>query len=99
LLPVAVKTLAGGTHKAPLKPEPVDQCRLCQELAHAGHFVAPSVLADFASLSLVAAIFATLPSEPSQFARAFGWNSRAPRVGAPQFGARRGFFVGLSKTL
>ena len=78
LQPAVVKALAGGTHKAPPKPEPVDQCRLCQELVHAGQFLAPATIAALADQSFVAAIFATLPSDPDRSATAFSWNSRAP---------------------
>jgi hypothetical protein len=76
----AAKAAQQGTSApAPVKSQdPMDQCRLCQELVHAGHFVAPSAVAAFASLSLVTAIFAVLPSRPSQSATAFSWNSRAP---------------------
>src|SRR5690242_7235598 len=46
---------------APLKTQdPIDQCRLCQELVHAGHFVAPSALVAVASPAFVVTIFATL---------------------------------------
>jgi hypothetical protein len=62
----------------PKGQDPIDQCRLCQELIHAGHFVAPSALAAFASLSLFAAIFAYLPDLPDRSARPFAWRSRAP---------------------
>jgi hypothetical protein len=64
---------------APLKTQdPIDQCRLCQELVHAGHFVAPSALVTVASPAFVAAIFAALPAQPDRPATAFAWNSRAP---------------------
>ena len=80
LPPVAVKPVAQGTSApAPAKSQdPMDQCRLCQELVHAGHFVAPSAIAAFASISLVAAIFAIHVSGPDQVVTAFSWNSRAP---------------------
>jgi hypothetical protein len=69
----------GTSAPAPVKnQDPMDQCRLCQELVHAGHFVAPSALAAFASLSLVAAIFATPPDLLDRSAPAFAWQSRAP---------------------
>ena len=64
---------------APLKTQdPIDQCRLCQELVHAGHFVTPSALVSVASPAFVAAIFAALPAQPERFATAFAWRSRAP---------------------
>jgi len=74
----AAKIQAGSTHKTPVKPDPIDQCRLCQELIHAGTFVTPSAIAALASLSFVATIFAALPQPADQSARAFGWHSRAP---------------------
>src|SRR3569833_2083757 len=48
---------------APLKSQDqIDQCRLCQELVHAGNFITPSVLTVPASALLaLAAIFALLP--------------------------------------
>jgi hypothetical protein len=64
---------------APLKaPDPIDQCRFCQELVQAGAFVAPPATAVSASLILVAAIFAALPAFTGASARAFAWQSRAP---------------------
>ena len=70
-----------GQKSAPLKSQdPVDQCRLCQEMVHAGNFVTPPVAAALASLNFVPAVFATLvlPKNPS--ATAFIWQSRAPPV-------------------
>jgi hypothetical protein len=65
--------------KAPLKSQdPIDQCRLCQEVAHAGIFVAPSASAALISLTYAAAVFAALPAFVGASARAFGWQSRAP---------------------
>ena len=78
LQPTAAKVQTGGIPKAPLKLDPIDQCRLCQELVHTGHFVAPSVVAAFASLSFVTAIFATQPSLSDRSGMAFSWRSRAP---------------------
>ena len=73
------KVAQGTSAPAPAKSQdPTDQCRLCQELVHSGHFVAPSVLAAFASLSLAATIFTTLSSGRDQSAAPFSWNSRAP---------------------
>ncbi|HET7083518.1 MAG TPA: hypothetical protein VFI23_02020 [Rhizomicrobium sp.] len=66
---------------APLKSQdPVDQCRLCQELVHAGNFVTPSASVALASLSLVPAIFAALVSPRTSSAKTFTWQSRAPPV-------------------
>jgi len=72
-------TTQGTSAPAPAKSQdPMDQCRLCQELAYAGHYVAPSAIAAFASLSFAAAVFATLPPRPDRSATAFSWRSRAP---------------------
>lgn len=65
--------------KAPLKAQdPIDQCRLCQEVAHAGIFVAPSASAALISLTYAAAEFSALPGHTPSSARAFAWQSRAP---------------------
>jgi hypothetical protein len=64
---------------APLRGQgPVDQCRLCQELMHAGVFVTPSASFAVASLALTTAIFTVLPSALVSPATAFAWRSRAP---------------------
>lgn len=66
---------------APVKKiDPVDlgSCRLCQEIIHAGAFVAPSAFAVPASQSAAAIIFAALPLLAGMLAPAFGWQSRAP---------------------
>jgi hypothetical protein len=80
-LPLTVaKTASQGTSApAPAKnQDPIDQCRLCQELAHAGHFITPAALAAVASPAFVAAIFAVLPAQADRSTRAFAWRSRAP---------------------
>jgi len=79
--PGTAATLAGQGTSAPVttkNQDPMDQCRLCQELVYAGHFVAPSAISAVAGLSSVAAIFAILPSLPARSATAFSWHSRAP---------------------
>lgn len=64
---------------APLKAQdPIDQCRLCQEIAHAGIFVAPSASATAISLTFALAVFAALPGFTPRSATGFGWQSRAP---------------------
>jgi hypothetical protein len=66
---------------APVKTiDPVDlgSCRLCQELVHAGAFVAPSAFAVPASQSATAIVFAALPLLAGILAPAFAWQSRAP---------------------
>jgi hypothetical protein len=78
--PVATKIQTGSAPKAPLKLDPIDQCRLCQELAHAGTFVTPSVAATSPSLNLVAARFIVLVAFATAPATAFAWQSRAPPV-------------------
>jgi len=63
----------------PLKnSDPIDQCRLCQELVHANAFVTPSTIAVYADLGFVLAIFAPLPVFIGGLSRAFAWQSRAP---------------------
>jgi len=63
----------------PLKgQDPVDQCRLCQELIHAGNFVTPSAVVALASLNFAAATFAALAPSSERSAKAFAWHSRAP---------------------
>jgi hypothetical protein len=77
--PAAKAAQAPKSAPAPLKnQEPTDQCRLCQEMVHAGHMVTPSAVAAFASLSLVTAIFAAQSFGLDQPATAYSWNSRAP---------------------
>jgi len=64
---------------APLKnQDPVDQCRLCQELVHSGVFVSPSVTVIAASLNIAVAVFVAAPSFAAVPVRAFSWQSRAP---------------------
>jgi hypothetical protein len=80
-LPLTVaKTVDTGTSApAPTtNQDPVDQCRLCQELVHAGNFVSPSAAVALASLNFVPAIFATMASPANRSAPAFAWQSRAP---------------------
>jgi hypothetical protein len=72
-------TAASQQLPAPIKTQdPIDQCRLCQEMVHAGHFVAPSAIAALISLSFVTAISSPLPSLSDRTAPAFSWRSRAP---------------------
>jgi hypothetical protein len=74
--PVAASSLPAP---APIKSQnPIDQCRLCQELVHAGTFVTPSASFAMASLAPTAAIFTVLPSALVSLATAFAWQSRAP---------------------
>ena len=63
----------------PLKTQdPLDQCRLCQELVHAGSYFTPSAVTLASSLSFTAAIFANARLFPDRSATAFAWQSRAP---------------------
>lgn len=81
LLPTATKIGAhqGTSAPAPAKnQDPMDQCRLCQELVHAGTFVTPSVATAPALLTFIAAIFVALLSAPDRSTTAFAWHSRAP---------------------
>jgi hypothetical protein len=74
--PVAANSLPAP---APLKTQdPIDHCRLCQELVHAGAFVTPPAAVLVADLTFVTAIFAALPAFAGASARAFAWQSRAP---------------------
>jgi hypothetical protein len=77
---VAIKAAAlGETGPAPVKSQdPLDQCRLCQEMVHAGSFFTPSVVALVAGLSFTAATFALVRAPPERSTTAFTWQSRAP---------------------
>ncbi|HEX2761697.1 MAG TPA: hypothetical protein VHM27_14330 [Rhizomicrobium sp.] len=66
---------------APVKKiDPVDlgSCRLCQEIVHAGAFVAPSAFAVPASQNAAIIAFTALPLLAGLLAPAFAWQSRAP---------------------
>jgi hypothetical protein len=68
-----------GGAKVPLKSQdPVDQCRLCQELVNAGAFIAPTVASAAADLSFAAVSLTVLTAFMADPARAFAWRSRAP---------------------
>ena len=71
-----------ATHTAPVAPsktqDPVDQCRLCQEIVHAGSFITPSAVAILTGLDGSLAIFHRLTPGKSDPASAFAWQSRAP---------------------
>jgi hypothetical protein len=76
--PVATKATSLPA-PAPLQnQDPLDQCRLCQELVHAGTFVTPPAATILFSLSFVTAIFVALPAFADAYARPFAWQSRAP---------------------
>jgi len=82
-LPLTVaKTAAQGTPApAPAKnQDPIEQCRLCQELLHAGTFVAPSVAISAINLTFVAASLTLLLAGATDPATGFAWQSRAPPV-------------------
>jgi len=65
--------------RAPLKSQDLnDQCRLCQELVHAGIFIAPSVMALHASQVFTLALPAAPPLSARFLAAGFAWQSRAP---------------------
>jgi hypothetical protein len=78
--PAAVAAVVAHTPTpAPLKnQDPVDQCRLCQELVHAGAVITPSATVVTASLNIAAAVFAATPAFAADPVRAFSWQSRAP---------------------
>jgi hypothetical protein len=76
--PAAAVTAQNPT-PVPLKnQDPVDQCRLCQELVHSGVYISPSFAIIPASLNIVAAVFITAIAFAAEPARAFSWQSRAP---------------------
>ncbi|HVW73053.1 MAG TPA: hypothetical protein VHC39_05405 [Rhizomicrobium sp.] len=79
LLPVAKIAAQSAPAKSPLKSQdPVDQCRLCHELVHAGTFVTPSAAASPVGLTYVSVLFVTLTKPLAETATAFAWQSRAP---------------------
>jgi hypothetical protein len=78
ILPAVAKIQADSAPKAPLKLDPMDQCRLCQELVHAGTFISPSATVSAADLTTVAASFAVQLVLATDPATAFAWQSRAP---------------------
>jgi hypothetical protein len=62
----------------PKSQDPVDQCRLCQELVHAGAFITPTSALLGSPFSQVQALPLLLLSSRAQSAPAFAWQSRAP---------------------
>jgi hypothetical protein len=78
LQPGAVKVQTGGPQKGPVKLDPMDQCRLCQELVHAGAFIAPSAIASPVSLTIAALSVTAFAAFEASPATAFAWQSRAP---------------------
>jgi hypothetical protein len=77
----AAALIVTAPSKAPLKTQdPVDQCRLCQELLHAGVFLAPLANTTPISLTFITAIFIALPGVTGTPAADFAWHSRAPPV-------------------
>ena len=70
----------GTTHApAPLKSQdPVEQCRLCQELVHAGSFITPTAALLAGPLARFQAIPLALLPARARSAPAFAWQSRAP---------------------
>jgi hypothetical protein len=77
--PASAQTATAHMPAAPLRSQaPVDQCRLCQELMHAGAFVTPSASSVLASLAFTLAVFTAVPSAIVSLATAFAWQSRAP---------------------
>jgi len=81
--PLLVPAMAAAAHTPPASTpvrnqEPVDQCRLCQELVHSGVFVVPTASSALASLTLTVAVFTALPSALVSLTTSFAWQSRAP---------------------
>lgn len=77
--PVHATTSYKAPPSAPLKSQDLnDQCRLCQELVHAGVFIAPSVAILYAGTTFTLATpLAVAPAIPL-VAGSFAWRSRAP---------------------
>jgi hypothetical protein len=74
-----VAAAAGQTVPAPLSPsQDRGNCRLCQEMVHAGAYITPVIILAPAVLVFRAAIFQPAPVVRSWSAPAFGWQSRAP---------------------
>ena len=74
-----VATATGQTIPAPLNPsQDRGNCRLCQEMAHAGAYITPVIILPSATLVFAAAAFQPDPAARPWFAPAFGWQSRAP---------------------
>ena len=79
LEPAGIKAATHVPTPAPSRNQaPIDQCRLCQELVHAGVFVTPSASSALAGPALTAAVFTLLASAPITLAAPFAWQSRAP---------------------
>ncbi len=77
--PVAKMAVHTAAPAAPTKnQDPVDQCRLCQELVHAGAYIAPSAALLAAPLTFFRAIPLALAPARARSAPAFAWQSRAP---------------------
>ena len=77
--PLKAAAAAHTPASAPVRnQEPVDQCRLCQELVHSGVFVVPAASTALASLALTITVFTALPSALVSLTTAFAWQSRAP---------------------
>jgi len=76
--PIA-KAAHGTSAPVPLKnQDPMEQCRLCQQLVHAGTFVAPSVSISAISLTFVATEIVLRLAVATDPATDFAWHSRAP---------------------
>ena len=69
----------GQTIPAPLNPsQDRGNCRLCQEMAHAGAYITPVIILAPTTLVFAAAAFRPDPVARPWSAPAFGWQSRAP---------------------
>ena len=67
------------TIPAPLNPsQDRGNCRLCQEMAHAGAYITPVIILPPATLVFAAAALQPDPTARPWFAPLFGWQSRAP---------------------
>lgn len=78
VLPQAAKSTTQPATPPLKNQDPVDQCRLCQELAHAGTFITPSAAFVWASLALVGTVLTPSPLAIVSLTRPFAWQGRAP---------------------
>lgn len=84
--PAALAATGGSAHQQALGRSSADlsaDCLICSELAHAGHYVAPSPV-SFA-VPQIAAVWpgATVALQPAISHRSHAWRSRAPPHNLP----------------
>jgi hypothetical protein len=81
--PLSVAGIQASTLPAPSPLKTLDSadpanCRLCQELVHAGALVQPVVTTLAVTLSVLPAFLAVTPQPAAHMAPAFAWQGRAP---------------------